>query len=134
MNLAAIDIGTNSIHMIIVKVTSRQTFEVLVQEKEMVKLGVGVFANKMLSEQAFNAGIETVSRYVQLADEYGVELIITLPHKRTSGKAFSFGRCPPHMPSAAHRSPVHGLGCAIAHQQFSHHSQGGDNWRSSSQR
>jgi len=77
MNLAAIDIGTNSIHMIIVKVTSRQTFEVLVQEKEMVKLGVGVFANKMLSERAFNAGIETISRYVQLADEYGVEHIIT---------------------------------------------------------
>jgi exopolyphosphatase/guanosine-5'-triphosphate,3'-diphosphate pyrophosphatase len=77
MNLAAIDIGTNSIHMIIVKVTSRQTFEVLVQEKEMVKLVVGVFANKMLSEKAFNAGIETISRYVQLADEYGVEHIIT---------------------------------------------------------
>ncbi|WP_194974020.1 Ppx/GppA phosphatase family protein [Aquiflexum lacus] len=77
MNLAAIDIGTNSIHMIIVKVTSKQTFEVLVQEKEMVKLGVGVFANKMLSERAFNAGIQTISRYVQLADEYGVEHIIT---------------------------------------------------------
>jgi exopolyphosphatase / guanosine-5'-triphosphate,3'-diphosphate pyrophosphatase len=77
MNLAAIDIGTNSIHMIIVKVTSKQTFEVLVQEKEMVKLGVGVFANKMLSENAFNTGIETISRYVQLADEYGVEHIIT---------------------------------------------------------
>ncbi len=77
MNLAAIDIGTNSIHMIIVKVTSRQTFQVLVQEKEMVKLGVGVFANKMLSEKAFNTGIETISRYVQLADEYGVEHIIT---------------------------------------------------------
>ncbi len=77
MNLAAIDIGTNSIHMIIVKVTSKQTFEVLVQEKEMVKLGVGVFANKMLSENAFNKGIETISRYVQLADEYGVEHIIT---------------------------------------------------------
>ncbi len=77
LNLAAIDIGTNSIHMIIVKVTSRQTFDVLVQEKEMVKLGVGVFANKMLSEKAFNAGIETICRYVQLADEYGVEHIIT---------------------------------------------------------
>jgi len=77
MNLAAIDIGTNSIHMIIVKVTSRQTFEVLVQEKEMVKLGVGVFANKMLSEEAFHRGVETIKRYVQLADEYGVEDIIT---------------------------------------------------------
>lgn len=77
MNLAAIDIGTNSIHMIIVKVTSAHSFEVLVQEKEMVKLGVGVFANKMLSEKAFHRGIETIKRYVQLADEYGVEDIIT---------------------------------------------------------
>lgn len=77
MNLAAIDIGTNSIHMVIVKVTSGQSYEVLVQEKEMVKLGVGVFANKILSQRAFDAGIETISRYVQLADEYGVEHIIT---------------------------------------------------------
>ncbi len=77
MNLAAIDIGTNSIHMVIVKVTSKQNFEVLVQEKEMVKLGVGVFANKIISQRAFDAGIETISRYVQLADEYGVEHIIT---------------------------------------------------------
>ncbi|MDO9554274.1 Ppx/GppA phosphatase family protein [Rhodonellum sp.] len=77
MNLAAIDIGTNSIHMIIVKVTSRQTFEVLIQEKEMVKLGVGVFANKRINQKAFDAGIETITRYVQLADQYGVEEIIT---------------------------------------------------------
>ncbi|MCH6199507.1 Ppx/GppA family phosphatase [Aquiflexum sp. LQ15W] len=77
MNIAAIDIGTNSIHMVIVKVTSGQSYEVLVQEKEMVKLGVGVFTNKMLSQRAFNAGIETIARYVQLADEYGVEHIIT---------------------------------------------------------
>jgi exopolyphosphatase/guanosine-5'-triphosphate,3'-diphosphate pyrophosphatase len=75
MNLAAIDIGTNSIHMVIVKVTSEQSYEVLVQEKEMVKLGVGVFANKILSQRAFDAGIETISRYVQLADEFGVEHI-----------------------------------------------------------
>lgn len=77
MKLAAIDIGTNSIHMIIVNVTSKDTFEVLFQEKEMVKLGVGVFANNMLSEKAFEAGIETISRYVKLADDYGVEHIIT---------------------------------------------------------
>jgi exopolyphosphatase / guanosine-5'-triphosphate,3'-diphosphate pyrophosphatase len=77
MNLAAIDIGTNSIHMIIVKVTSRQTFEVLVQEKEMVKLGVGVFADRRINETAFEAGIDTITRYVKLADQFGVEEIIT---------------------------------------------------------
>ncbi|MFD2203067.1 Ppx/GppA phosphatase family protein [Shivajiella indica] len=77
MNLTAIDIGTNSIHMIIVKATSQQNFEVLVQEKEMVKLGVGVFANKILSKTAYHKGLETISRYVQLADQYGTEHIIT---------------------------------------------------------
>jgi exopolyphosphatase / guanosine-5'-triphosphate,3'-diphosphate pyrophosphatase len=77
MNLAAIDIGTNSVHMIIVKATSKHSFEVLVQEKEMVKLGVGVFANKMLSKTAFYKGLETINRYVQLADQYGVDHIIT---------------------------------------------------------
>lgn len=77
MNIAAIDIGTNSIHMIIVKVSSQQQFEVLVQEKEMVKLGAGVFANKMLSKIAFQKGLETITRYVQLADQYGVDHIIT---------------------------------------------------------
>jgi exopolyphosphatase / guanosine-5'-triphosphate,3'-diphosphate pyrophosphatase len=77
MNIAAIDIGTNSIHMIIVKAASQHQFEVLVQEKEMVKLGVGVFANKMLSKTAFHKGTETITRYVQLADQYGVDHIIT---------------------------------------------------------
>lgn len=77
MNLAAIDIGTNSIHMIIVKVNARHSFDILFQEKEMVKLGEGVFTNKEISQKAFDAGIETIKRYVQLADKYGVEEIIT---------------------------------------------------------
>ncbi|KEO75754.1 Ppx/GppA phosphatase family protein [Anditalea andensis] len=77
MNLAAIDIGTNSIHMIIVKVTSQRTFEILLQEKEMVKLGVGVFSNKEINPGAFALGIDTITRYVQLADKFGVDEIIT---------------------------------------------------------
>jgi len=76
MNIAAIDIGTNSIHMIIVKVKSRTLFDILMQEKNMVKLGVGVFANKELSKEAMDMGVATVQRYVQLADQYGVADII----------------------------------------------------------
>ncbi|MDO6438236.1 Ppx/GppA phosphatase family protein [Cyclobacterium sp. 1_MG-2023] len=76
MNIAAIDIGTNSIHMIIVKVQTRTSFDILMQEKSMVKLGVGVFANKELSQEAMDLGVATVQRYVQLADQYGVDDII----------------------------------------------------------
>jgi exopolyphosphatase/guanosine-5'-triphosphate,3'-diphosphate pyrophosphatase len=43
MKLAAIDIGTNSIHMIIVDVIGQRNFQVIAREKEMVKLGAGVF-------------------------------------------------------------------------------------------
>ena len=77
MKLAAIDIGTNSIHMIVVKVLQQRNFEVIDREKEMVKLGVGVFATNRLSDRAFKLGLETIERYVQLANQLGVDEIIT---------------------------------------------------------
>ena len=39
MRLAAIDIGTNSLHMIVVRVRPDLSFEVIDREKEMVRLG-----------------------------------------------------------------------------------------------
>lgn len=77
MKLAAIDIGTNSIHMIVVEATQGLSFNILEREKEMAKLGVGVFASNRLSDRAFNTGIETISRYVQLAEKLDVDEIIT---------------------------------------------------------
>ena len=77
MKLAAIDIGTNSIHMIVVQVNSNLTFDVIEREKEMVKLGEGVFATNRLSDRAYKEGLEVIKRYVQLADQLGVDEIIT---------------------------------------------------------
>ena len=77
MKLAAIDIGTNSIHMIVVEATSKSSFKILDREKEMAKLGVGVFASNYISDRAFEIGLKTIARYVQLADSLGVDEIIT---------------------------------------------------------
>ena len=77
MKLAAIDIGTNSIHMIIVEINTQSSFEVIEREKEMVKLGVGVFASNYISDRAFKLGLETIARYVRLADRLEVDEIIT---------------------------------------------------------
>lgn len=77
MKLAAIDIGTNSIHMIIVEAIAQRQFEVIEREKEMVKLGVGVFATNRLSDRAFETGLKTIQRYVQLAEQIGVDEVIT---------------------------------------------------------
>lgn len=92
MKLAAIDIGTNSIHMVVVKVVNDKTFEVIDREKEMVKLGVGVFATNRLSDRAFKTGLDTIERYAQLADQLGVDDIITVATSATreaqNGEAF----------------------------------------------
>ena len=77
MKLAAIDIGTNSIHMIIAEATNQGGFNILDREKEMAKLGAGVFASNYISDRAFEVGLESITRYVQLADRLGVDEIIT---------------------------------------------------------
>ena len=41
MRIAAIDIGTNSIHMIVVRIRPDLSFEVIDREKDMVRLGAG---------------------------------------------------------------------------------------------
>lgn len=68
-NLAAIDIGTNSFHLIVVSVDRRNgKFKILTREKEIVRLGSGSTDMKVLSESAMNRGIETLKRFKAIAD------------------------------------------------------------------
>jgi exopolyphosphatase / guanosine-5'-triphosphate,3'-diphosphate pyrophosphatase len=67
--LAAIDIGTNSFHLIIAE-TDKQSgnFKILGREKEIVRLGSGSTDMKHLSPEAISRGIETIKRFKGLAD------------------------------------------------------------------
>ncbi len=73
MKLAAIDIGSNSVHMIIVGTHGEHSFEVIDREKEMVFLGRSVFEHGRLTDQAFAAGLEAISKFHKLAQRHGVE-------------------------------------------------------------
>jgi len=67
-HLAAIDIGTNSIHLAVVKVSENNRFEIIAQEKEVVRLGSGSKDMKYLKEDAMDRGIAVLKRYKQIAD------------------------------------------------------------------
>lgn len=68
-NFAAIDIGTNSFHLIIARMhPHRGRFTILDREKEIVRLGSGSSDMKYLSEGAMNRGIQTLRRFKGLAD------------------------------------------------------------------
>ncbi len=70
-NLAAIDVGTNSIHLIVVEVNlSNGQFKVLDREKEVVRLGAGSTDMKYLSESAMDRGVHTLHRFKMIADSY----------------------------------------------------------------
>ena len=55
MRIAAIDIGTNSVHMIVVRVRTDLSFEVIDREKAMVRLGAGGLDGKALTTEAMGA-------------------------------------------------------------------------------
>jgi len=68
-NLAAIDIGTNSFHLVVAEVNrSTGRFKILDREKEIIRLGSGSTDMKYLSEAAMNRGIDALKRYKMIAD------------------------------------------------------------------
>ncbi len=69
--LAAIDLGTNSFHMVLVSIDrGSKKFKVLDKVKETVRLGSGSSDMKYLTEEAINRGIETLRRFKKIADAY----------------------------------------------------------------
>ena len=68
--LAAIDIGTNSIHMLIARVASNGRFEVITKQKEMVRLGSGRGEMKLLEPAAIDRGVAALARCRSLADSF----------------------------------------------------------------
>jgi len=67
--IAAIDIGTNSIHMVVAKV-STSGFEVIAREKDNTRLGEGGGDMKMLSPEAIERGIEALRNMRRIADAH----------------------------------------------------------------
>jgi len=78
MNLAAIDIGTNSLHMILVHVGADGAFEVIGREKDMVRLGAGGLEGRPLSEGAMTAALQTLARFKRLAESRNVDEIVAV--------------------------------------------------------
>lgn len=72
--IAAIDIGTNSVHMVVARVVGNGRFEIITREKEMVRLGQGPGDMKELSEDAIDRGVAALGRCRTIADSFGAEL------------------------------------------------------------
>ena len=76
MRIAAIDIGTNSVHIIIVQVRPDRSFEIIDREKEMVRLGSGGLGGRSLTEPAMLAALQALGKFTRLAESHDVDEIV----------------------------------------------------------
>lgn len=65
---AAIDIGTNSIHLVVARIDDSGRFDIITREKETVRLGHGSGEMSELAPDAIDRGIATLRRFRQVAD------------------------------------------------------------------
>src|ERR671910_2203418 len=76
MRIAAIDIGTNSIHMIVARVRPDLSFEIVDREKDMVRLGAGGLDGRSLTPTAIAAALQTLAKFRRIAESHKVDEIV----------------------------------------------------------
>ncbi len=73
--LAILDIGTNSIHLVLAEVEPDFSYKILDRYKDMTRLGDGAFKTRRLSEAAMARGLEVIRTLATLARNKGYERV-----------------------------------------------------------
>ena len=76
MRIAAVDLGSNSFHLVVAEVRPDGTFEPLVSEKEMLRLADVVSREGLITPAAADAAVRTVRRFRLLAEAAGATEIL----------------------------------------------------------
>ncbi len=76
--LAVIDIGTNSIHMVLAEILPDASYKILDRFKDMTRLGNGAFATKLLSREAIARALEVLKTLATLARNKGFDRIVAV--------------------------------------------------------
>ncbi|MDP9191270.1 MAG: Ppx/GppA family phosphatase [Acidobacteriota bacterium] len=75
--IAAIDVGTNSIHMIVVE-QQKHGYRVIDKEKDMVQLGRGSLEGRPLTDEAVERGVEALRRMAGIAERWKVRDVVAV--------------------------------------------------------
>jgi exopolyphosphatase/guanosine-5'-triphosphate,3'-diphosphate pyrophosphatase len=78
MRLAAIDIGSNSIKLVVVEAAASDSFAPLAREKEIVRLGHETLAKEFLSPDAIERAADTIGRFRSIAEARQAERIVAV--------------------------------------------------------
>jgi exopolyphosphatase/guanosine-5'-triphosphate,3'-diphosphate pyrophosphatase len=74
--VAFLDVGTNSIRLLVVRIEPPSTFSVLLQRREAVRLGEGEFEKHILQEPAIQRAVLVGRNFAEIARSQGAEEIV----------------------------------------------------------
>ncbi|MGH9137602.1 MAG: Ppx/GppA phosphatase family protein [Acidimicrobiales bacterium] len=72
--IAAIDLGTNSFHLVVARPAGNNRFEILDREKEVVRLGSGSGDMKRIEPDAVDRGVAVLDRFRRIAEANGADV------------------------------------------------------------
>ena len=83
MRIAAIDIGSNSIHMIVCRIREDLSFEVVDREKDMIRLAAGTLTKGFMPDTNIATAMQTLAKFKRLAESHDVEEILVAATRRS---------------------------------------------------
>lgn len=75
MKLAAIDLGSNSIKLVVVESGAGDSFTELASEREVIRLGQETLVNKHISDAATTRAVNCLKHFLAIAERHGAESI-----------------------------------------------------------
>ncbi len=76
MRIAALDLGSNSLHLLVVEARPDGTFQPLCQDKEMLRLGDVVSRTGRITPEALDGLLDAVRRFAGLAEANGADEVV----------------------------------------------------------
>ncbi len=73
-----VDIGTNAVRLLVVRINPNFSYTIVSQEKEVVRLGEDEFKDNLLKPQAMERTFFVIRKFVELAKTYGANEIVAV--------------------------------------------------------
>lgn len=78
MKLAAIDLGSNSIKLVVVEAVASDSFTELASEREVIRLGQETLVKKHISDAAVLRAVNCLKHFRSIAERHGVQSITAI--------------------------------------------------------
>ncbi len=81
--VAFLDVGTNSVRLLVVRINPNRSYTVISEQKEMVRLGETSFHDGLLTESAMERTIRVIKNFCDLSRTYGATEFVAMATSAT---------------------------------------------------